>query len=152
MIERKRKIAAAVAKMHDAPYSLAGEDPRSGFNCLSYARWFYREIGVRVPKKYGGWTEKNYLARYRRDPDGAKEVMRDYFRSLGTVTAESPRPPGKDRPRPGDLVLFSRDGDIFSAICLGKGNYLTCDADAGIVVLSRRHLTFDGMEVIRCLS
>ncbi|RLA87309.1 MAG: hypothetical protein DRG40_00675 [Deltaproteobacteria bacterium] len=140
VIERKR-LVETVKQMLGAPYRFDGEDPKSGFNCLSYLYWFYRSLGVEVPDRFRSLSRENYLAYYREAPGRAKLTMLRYLMGLGKRS-------DPEHKRPGDLVLMEGD-EVFNAIYLGGGKYLTCDTRVGIVVVPQKGLTAKRQVVIR---
>lgn len=135
------KMAEVVARMLGAKYNLYGHSPEEGFNCLSYIYWFYREMGVDVPDRMGRHNKDNYIRYWEKSPKRAKLALVRYLKRLG----ESIDPAFY---RAGDLVLLKGE-EMLNAIYLGNGNFLTCDMRVGVIVVPRRGIDCDVVEVIR---
>ena len=131
--------------MLDAKFNLLGRSPEEGFNCLSYLYWFLKESGFAVPDSFKGYDEKNYIEKWKENPKRAKLLMLRYLLSLGEKVSAGFL-------YQGDIALMNHQGNIFNAIYIGRGNFLTCDERAGIIVVSKSKIKYENMKGIRpCL-
>lgn len=127
----KKKVPQIAAKYANAPYKLGGMSPSDGLDCVSYIFCFYRDLGMEIADHEGDLTPANYAEAWRKDVDGAKCALTRYLLSFGEEV--DPK-----FIRTGDLALIRDQDGIKTAICLGNGNFLTCDQRVGTMIFPRR--------------
>lgn len=137
-----REISPVAARMIETPYRLGQMKPKGGFDCFSFVYWFYRELGVELPEKYGSYTVKNYADRFRENPDAAKRAMWRWLSELGEKVDPS-------YAHPGDFLIMQMPAGPFPAVELGNGNVLALDERIGVYVAPKSKFLYESIEVRR---
>jgi cell wall-associated NlpC family hydrolase len=109
-------IANAISKFIDQPHAIG--NPSQGWDCLNSLLDFYREMGVKLPDEFEGYTEANYGARWEKSQDKCRQALERFILGLGEQIA----PAYMMR---GDLLVFKTPKfPAFPAICLGNGHMM----------------------------
>lgn len=116
-------IAQAARKLIDAPYCLGNE--KYGWDCLSMMWEFYGNLGIKLPRRFKGYSDDDYAERWRKG-EGREELF-DYLTGLGEEVQENYE-------RSGDLMIFDGKEWVFPGIYLGSGHIL-CAFEKGCMVV-----------------
>lgn len=107
-------IARAMQKLIDSNYAI--DNPVRGWDCLNSLMTFYRELGVKFPEEFEGWTLENYGRRALADPEAAHEQFEKFALTLGREINPSYLIAG-------DLLLIKlQDDRIYAGVYLGNGS------------------------------
>jgi hypothetical protein len=101
-------------------------DPDNKVDCLGMILGIYRKLGYQFPTEFEGFTEKNFLQKWRQGE--GRDVLRRFIASLG-------EPVGKNFEQAGDLFYGEIDKKYVFGIYLGQDNALVMFADTGGRVL-----------------
>ena len=103
------KFTEITKQLTDCEYSLG--DTSRGFDCLSMILKIYRDMGVKFPDSWDGWTEQNYAERWNKG-EGREEFLQ-WLSQLGKRV-------DSNFIRKGDVIIFNRNGFIGPGIYLGN--------------------------------
>lgn len=121
------QIANQADQFVDAKYALG--DTSKGWDCLNSFLTFYRGLGVEFPVEYNGWTESNYVERFKQNPSEGVTILIEFIRSK-SYPVEVPWIKG------GDILIFS-DGENshpYYGIYFGNGNVFIVTGKSGLKV------------------
>lgn len=105
-------------------------DPDNKIDCLGMILGIYRKLGYQFPTEFEGFTEENFLEKWRRGE--GRDVLRRFIASLG-IPAE------KNFEHPGDLFYGEIRGEYIFGIYLGGDHALMMFQESGgkVVPFSR---------------
>jgi len=79
----KPSLVKVTSKYVGAPYKLGGWSVEEGFDCISLIVTIGEDIGLEMPKNFGGYDRSNYMKIWMEEPSKAKELMLEFVASLG---------------------------------------------------------------------
>jgi cell wall-associated NlpC family hydrolase len=115
-------------KFFGAPYKFGGQSKEEGFDCVSFTKSYYEELGKDVP------SFLDLYPIYDSKPAKAKrEMWKRFFKCTIEIQFNNVMP--------GDLVIFkSKDFGNYPGVWLGNGNIGASFVDGGVVVLNSRDM------------
>jgi len=107
-----------------APYKFGGQSKEDGFDCLSFTKNYYEELGKEVP------IFADLYPMYKDNPAKVKRLM---WKRLFKCTVEVPI----NQIQPGDLIIFKHEEfGSYPGIWLGNGNLGASFSDTGVTVVN----------------
>jgi len=101
--------------------------PWEKFSCIGLMHDFYTDIGIDVPDNFGGIALDDAISEWRNAPARAISVMLSLFKTLGEK--------GNTKyPSVFDVLVIRRRGEIFPAIALPGGRFMTSTLGEGVIV------------------
>lgn len=121
------QIANHADQFVDARYALG--DPARGWDCLNTFLTFFRGLGVTFPNEYRGWTEENYVERYKKDRVEGVTVLIDFIR-------EHSQPIDQAWIKGGDILIFRdhTNAHPYYGLYFGNGNVFIVTGKDGLKV------------------
>jgi len=106
-------------------YVDCGFDPDHGIDCLGMILKIYRKLGYVFPMEFKGFTERNFLEKWRRGE--GRDVLREFIKSLG-------HPIDVNFAQSSDLFYGEIDKKYIFGIYLGQDNALVMFDTGGRVL------------------
>lgn len=106
-------------------YVDCGFDPDGGIDCLGMIIKIYRKLGYVFPTEFKGFTEANFLEKWRRGE--GRDVLREFIASLGN-------PVDINFSQSGDLFYGEINDNFVFGIYLGQDNALVMFDTGGKVL------------------
>jgi cell wall-associated NlpC family hydrolase len=128
LIDMKKASKIFRDKFFGSPYKFGGQSKEDGFDCVSFTKGYYEEMGREVPD-----FSDLYLL-YDSNPSKAKRIMwKRLFRCTREISVTNVMV--------GDLVIFEHESfGSYPGVWLGNGNVGASFSDKGVVVVNSMYL------------
>ena len=134
---KNREVSKILSQFIDKKYALG--DTSQGYDCLSTLLEYCRAIGVELPTKFKGFTEKNYAEKWLNG-----EGREEYFEFLKTLGKEI----DVNYSIAGDIFIIDWEDSVTAGIYLGNDHVLIC-FEKGMKVIPAKFIRDKLVEVRR---